>query len=162
MGVRLSRRGWNNVIIIAVVVFIAVIQFPELLRNRQMQESATDPAVTSLLPATAVVTRLVLPAHELSQAKAGEWQSHPPVAGAQQLITHWQTLSGTRVDEAVMAQLKPQLSAPRTAEIWLASVQEPVRVTYYQLPQFWLLRNWQGHWLAVTVDEAYLFPVKPQ
>lgn len=162
MGVRLSRRGWNNVIIIAVVVLIAVIQFPELLRQRQTQEAGSDAAVASLLPASAEVTRLVLPTHALSQAATGEWESEPPMADARQLVAHWQALSGTRVDEAVMTQLKPQLGKPRTVEIWLASVQEPVRVTCYQLPQFWLLRSWQGHWLAVTADEAYLFPVQIQ
>ncbi|MEJ2764478.1 hypothetical protein VV869_11035 [Photobacterium sp. MCCC 1A19761] len=163
MGVRLSRRGWNNVIIIGVILFIAVIQFPDLLRNRQAaNEAAGTPALALLLPESAEINRLVLPAHELLREESGAWRSQPPLPDAAQVVAHWQALAGTPVEDALMAQLKPQLTAPRTAEIWLASAQEPIRVTCYQLPQFWLLRNWQGQWLAVTVDEAYLFPASPE
>lgn len=159
MGIKLSRRGWNNVIIIAVVLFIAVIQFPDLIRARFEPDGvAPSPAMQSLLPEQAAVSRLVLPQNVLT-LQGSQWVAEPQIEGApQKIVEHWQAITGTVVDEVMIAQLKPQLSAPRTVEVWLQSAEEPIRVTVYQLPQFWLLRSWQGVWLAITVDESYLFP----
>ncbi|MGF1724505.1 hypothetical protein [Photobacterium nomapromontoriensis] len=158
---RLSRRGWNNVIIIGVVCFIAVIQLPELVKNRfasQDAPAASDAALTRLLPEGAKPVRMVLPEAELSRQSLG-WQAVPALSvPAHTLIGHWQTLAGTPVSHDMMTKLKPQLTTPRTVEIWLADHEEPVRVTVYALPQFWLLNNWQGDWFALSVDEAYLFP----
>lgn len=158
---RLSRRGWNNVIIIGVVCFIAVIRLPELLQQRfatNQPEPMVASGLTRLLPEDTPMTRLSLPQVALRQSELG-WLAEPPVSlPAATLAAHWQRLEGTPVNRDMMAQLQPTLQAPRTAEIWLASHEEPVRVTIYQLPQFWLLQNWQGEWLAVSVDEAYLFP----
>lgn len=158
---RLSRRGWNNVIIIGVVCFIAVIQLPELVKSRFASQDApvaSGSALTRLLPEGAKPVRMVLPDTALSHQTLG-WQAVPATSlPAHTLVAHWQTLAGTPVDDAMMAQLKPQLTTPRTVEIWLAAHEEPIRVTVYALPQFWLLSNWQGDWLALSVDEAYLFP----
>lgn len=158
MGIKLSRRGWNNVIIVAVVIFIAMVQIPELMKARHDATPSSSPAVQPLLPEQSVISRLVLPRYELA-LQGSQWQATPAMEGsAQSLVEHWQSIAGTIVDEQMMAKLKPQLGAPRTVEVWLQSAQEPVRVTVYQLPQFWLLRSWQGAWLAVSVEESYLFP----
>ncbi|WP_245823664.1 hypothetical protein [Photobacterium proteolyticum] len=159
MGIKLSRRGWNNVIIISVVLFIAAIQFPELIRARfEPEATQASPEVQALLPEQAVISRLVLHQHVFT-AEDGRWTAKPLVEGAPQtIVEHWQSITGTLVDDGTMAQLKPQLNAPETVEVWLHSADEPVRVTVYQLPQFWLLKNWQGNWLAISVDESYLFP----
>ena len=159
MSRKLSRRGWNNVIIVAVVLFIAVIQIPELIKARHgPAPSPASPGMQALLPEQAVISRLVLPRHEL-ELQGGEWIATPGMAAdPQAIVKHWQSISGTAVDEPMMVKLKPQLGGPRTVEVWLESAQEPVRVTVYQLPQFWLLRSWQGTWLAVSVEESYLFP----
>ncbi|WP_299017051.1 hypothetical protein [uncultured Photobacterium sp.] len=161
MGIKLSRRGWNNVIIIAVILFIALVQFPDLIRERLKPESTpvSPSASQSLLPEQAVITRLYLPGHTLIQ-QGSLWIAEPATEKSPQIIVeNWQSIAGTVVDEAMMTQLKPQLGTPRTVEIWLQSVEEPVRVTVYQLPQFWLLKGWQGVWLAISVDESYLFPL---
>ncbi|MGF1713506.1 hypothetical protein [Photobacterium chitinilyticum] len=162
MGIKLSRRGWNNVIIIAVVLFIAVIQFPDLIRERFATDDIHSSSnVQFLLPEQAVVSRLVLPQHVFTpqDLQGGSWTAEPQIEGAPQtFVEHWQSLAGTIVDDGMISQLKPQLSSPRTVEVWLQSADEPVRVTVYQLPQFWLLRSWQGTWLAISVDESYLFP----
>ncbi|MCW8329575.1 hypothetical protein MD588_12235 [Photobacterium sp. SDRW27] len=159
MGIKLSRRGWNNVIIIAVVLFIAMIQFPDLIRERfGTDDRSSSPVLQSLLPEQAIVSRLVLPQHVITSLD-GQWVAEPRMEEAPQtIVEHWQSISGTTVDEDMMAQLKPQLSTPVTVEVWLQAAEEPVRVTVYQLPQFWLLSSWQGAWLAITVEESYLFP----
>ncbi|GAB3529115.1 hypothetical protein [Photobacterium alginatilyticum] len=159
MGIKLSRRGWNNVIIISVVLFIAAIQFPELIRARLEPEATqASPEVQALLPEQAVISQLVLPQHVFT-TQDGRWIVDPHIVQQPEtVIEHWQSITGTLVDDDTMAQLKPQLNAPETVEVWLHSADEPVRVTVYQLPQFWLLKNWQGNWLAISVDESYLFP----
>ncbi|PSW11820.1 hypothetical protein C9J01_14960 [Photobacterium rosenbergii] len=157
---RLSRRGWNNVIIIAVICFIAVVQLPELVKHRFGHEGETQvqPDMTALLPTQAEIDQLHLPLTSVNR-EDGSWQASPRVAlPADQLISHWQSLAGTAVSNEMVGKLKPTLPPPSSVEIWLAGWEEPVRVTVYQQPQFWLLKNWQGEWLAISVEEAYLFP----
>ena len=157
---RLSRRGWNNVIIIAVICFIAVVQLPELVKRQfgQDRETQAQSEMTALLPTQAEIDQLHLPLTSLNREN-GSWLARPRVAlPADQLIDHWQSLAGTPVSDEMVGKLKPTLPPPNSVEIWLAGREEPVRVTVYQQPQFWLLQNWQGEWLAISVDEAYLFP----
>ncbi|MBC7001874.1 hypothetical protein BIZ37_04845 [Photobacterium sp. BZF1] len=157
---RLSRRGWNNVIIIAVICFIAVVQLPELVKQRFGHEGETQAQsdMTALLPTQAEIDQLHLPLTSVNR-EDGSWLAHPRVAlPAEQLISHWQSLAGTAVSDEMVGKLKPTLPPPSSVEIWLAGREEPVRVTVYQQPQFWLLKNWQGEWLAISVEEAYLFP----
>ncbi|WP_051415982.1 hypothetical protein [Salinivibrio socompensis] len=68
-------------------------------------------------------------------------------------------MTGTHVDEATLQSLRPQLATPRTLELTRSPDQEPIRITYYQQPQYWLMQNEQGQWLAVSVDRRYLFPL---
>jgi hypothetical protein len=162
---RLSRRGWNNVIIVAVVIFIATIQLPDLIKARlaSSDEASPDeivsPILHSLLPAKATISQLVLPHHQIMK-KEGIWISEPSINTEPQIwIDHWESIAGTPVNDDMMVKLKSQLTSPRTVEIWLQSAEEPIRVTVYQQPQFWLLKSWQGSWIAISVEEAYLFPL---
>ncbi|MGR5140707.1 hypothetical protein ACQKPX_03415 [Photobacterium sp. DNB23_23_1] len=157
---RLSRRGWNNVMIIAVICFIAVVQLPELVKQRFGQEGLAreGSGMAMLLPFESTIEQLHLPQTSL-QREGGEWVARPRVAlPAAQLISHWQALTGTAISNEVVGKLKSTLPPPSSVEIWLAGQEEPVRVTVYQQPQYWLLQNWQGEWLAVSVEAAYLFP----
>ncbi|MEH6533517.1 MAG: hypothetical protein V7735_19525 [Photobacterium frigidiphilum] len=156
---RLSRRGWNNVIIVAVVIFIAMIQLPDLIKARLASSDEASPILHSLLPAKATISQLVLPHHQIMK-KEGIWVSVPSINTEPQVwVDHWQSIAGTPVNDDMMVKLKSQLTSPRTVEIWLQSAEEPIRVTVYQQPQFWLLKSWQGSWIAISVEEAYLFPL---
>ncbi|MGF1874215.1 hypothetical protein L4D77_02645 [Photobacterium frigidiphilum] len=162
---RLSRRGWNNVIIVAVVIFIAMIQLPDLIKARLASSDEASPAevaspiLHSLLPAKATISQLVLPHHQIMK-KEGIWVSVPSINTEPQVwVDHWQSIAGTPVNDDMMVKLKSQLTSPRTVEIWLQAAEEPIRVTVYQQPQFWLLKSWQGSWIAISVEEAYLFPL---
>lgn len=157
---RLTRRGWNNVIIIGVLAFIAVIQLPELLRTRL---ATTAPSIVSstvipLFTSDRVLLQLILPQVTLQHSEAG-WQSQPPIAvDIATFIAHWQTLQGTKVTAKQLLALKKQLLIPYTIEAWLVGYSQPQRITAYQLAHFWLLNNGAGQWLAVTVDSDFLFP----
>jgi hypothetical protein len=76
---------------------------------------------------------------------------------AEDLASRWISLAGTEVDEDTFSQLKGSLSSPETIEVWYLDQEEPQRVTYYQTPKFWLLKNWQDKWIAVSVEDSYLF-----
>ncbi|WP_408900595.1 hypothetical protein [Photobacterium piscicola] len=157
---RLTRRGWNNVIIIGVLVFIAVIQLPELIRTRLIipTASVSSSTVIPLFAQNRIIQRLLLPAITFQHADTG-WQSQPTVTfDIATLISRWQTLVGTKVSEHQLAALKSQLTTPRTIEVWLVGHSLPQRITAYQLPYFWLFNNGSGQWLAVTVDADFLFP----
>ncbi|PST92985.1 hypothetical protein C9I86_07070 [Photobacterium sp. NCIMB 13483] len=157
---RLTRRGWNNVIIIGVLVFIAVIQLPELIRTRLIIPTApvSSSTVIPLFAQNRIIQRLLLPAITFQHADTG-WQSQPTVTfDIATLISRWQTLVGTKVSEHQLAALKSQLTTPRTIEVWLVGHSLPQRITAYQLPYFWLFNNGSGQWLAVTVDADFLFP----
>ena len=66
---------------------------------------------------------------------------------------------GTPVDEDNYRSLKPRLINLNSLEVWYRDQEEPQRITYYQLPQFWLLKNWQEQWIAVSVEANYLLPM---
>lgn len=157
---RLTRRGWNNVIIIGVLAFIAVIQLPGLIRARLTTPVASVPssAVIPLFAQDRIIQRLLLPKMAFQHSVAG-WESNPSITlDIATFIARWQTLAGTEVSEQQLVSLKSQLKTPRTVEAWLVGYSQPQRITAYQLPHFWLFNNGTGQWLAVTVDADFLFP----
>ena len=157
---RLTRRGWNNVIIIGVLAFIAVIQLPGLIRARLTTPVASvpSPAVIPLFAPDRIIQRLLLPKMAFQHSVAG-WESNPSITlDIATFIARWQTLAGTEVSEQQLVSLKSQLNTPRTVEVWLVGYSQPQRITAYQLPHFWLFNNGTGQWLAVTVDADFLFP----
>lgn len=157
---RLTRRGWNNVIIIGVLAFIAVIQLPGLIRARLTTPVASvpSPAVIPLFAQDRIIQRLLLPKMAFQHSVTG-WESNPSITlDIATFIARWQTLAGTEVSEQQLVSLKSQLKTPRTVEAWLVGYSQPQRITAYQLPHFWLFNNGTGQWLAVTVDADFLFP----
>ena len=157
---RLTRRGWNNVIIIGVLAFIAVIQLPGLIRARLTTPVASvpSPAVIPLFAQDRMIQRLLLPKMAFQHLVAG-WESNPSITlDIATVVARWQALVGTEVSEQQLVSLKSQLKTPRTVETWLVGYSQPQRITAYQLPHFWLFNNGAGQWLAVTVDADFLFP----
>ena len=157
---RLTRRGWNNVIIIGVLAFIAVIQLPGLIRDRLTAPVASvpSPAVIPLFAQDRMIQRLLLPKMAFQHLVAG-WESNPSITlDIATVVARWQALVGTEVSEQQLVSLKSQLNPPRTVEAWLVGYSQPQRITAYQLPHFWLFNNGTGQWLAVTVDADFLFP----
>lgn len=156
---RLTRRGWNNVIIIGVLAFIAVIQLPELIRARfTTTEMNTSSVVIPLFAQNRIIQRLVLPTMTFQQSAMG-WKSQPVVTfDIAAVIARWQTLKGTKISQQQLSVLKKQLLLPHTVEAWFVGLSQPQRITAYQLSHFWLLNTGTGEWLAVTVAGDFLFP----
>ncbi|WED21966.1 hypothetical protein L3Q72_00680 [Vibrio sp. JC009] len=153
---KLSRRGWNNLLILCIIIFIVALNLPNILK------SAFDEQELSPYP------YLLSQEKNLLQVDFAKWSlkrdgtnwvaTKDLSISALELVQRWKSLVGTEVTESTFTQLKPTLPNAQTIEVWYVEVEEPQRITYYQTPQFWLMKNWQEKWIAVSVDEGYLFP----
>ncbi|MEZ8464838.1 hypothetical protein AB6D04_11275 [Vibrio splendidus] len=163
---RYRGRRWNNILMFSVIAFIGVLNLPTLIKA-YLIEPEPDVTVSSPYPS------LLNPAAELQALHFANWSvvleddhwvyqfkdtALPQTTNAQELSQRWKELVGTEVDSQTYADLSPQLNTPHTIEVWYQDQEEPQRITYYQLPQFWLLKNWNDQWLAVSIEESYLFP----
>ncbi|KXF82725.1 hypothetical protein [Enterovibrio coralii] len=162
-----SRRTFNNFLIIGILVFIALINLPTYLRSKvaeydmaQQQEQMQDGVIT-LIPSDAAVQALQFPNFTLTEGSP--WQTDIALdVSPTELAGRWMNLSGTEIDADMYDKLKPNLRSPATLVVDLGQDVEPLRLTYYQLPQFWLMQNAENRWLAVSVDPNYLFPLANQ
>ncbi|ENM3842748.1 hypothetical protein VCSRO41_2997 [Vibrio cholerae] len=150
------RRRWNNILILSVIAFIAVINLPTVIKSYLLPDPASQ--FPSLLRTDSTLQALHFPAFSLEKSRE-EWQSEPELSvDGQELVQRWHALTGTEVDEATYRALQPTLPNAQTIEVWYADREEPQRITFYQTPQFWLLKNWQDRWIAVSAEASYLFP----
>ncbi|EKO3403566.1 hypothetical protein ACYVL9_002393 [Vibrio fluvialis] len=150
------RRRWNNILILAVIVFIGVLNLPAFIKSYLIEPEVSS-YPTLLNPHAKLqamhFARLSL---ELNQ---GRWRATPPTEVApEELVKRWQDLVGTEVDDETYLSLQPNLRSPQTIEVWYSDQEEPQRITYYRTPQFWLFKNWQDKWIAISVDNGYLLP----
>ncbi len=150
------RRRWNNILILSVIAFIAVINLPTVIKSYLLPDPASQ--FPSLLRTDATLQALYFPAFSLEKSRE-EWQSEPELSvDGQELVQRWLALTGTEVDAATYRALQPTLPNAQTIEVWYADREEPQRITFYQTPQFWLLKNWQDRWIAGSAEASYLFP----
>ncbi|ENN6813482.1 hypothetical protein ACAG41_003300 [Vibrio fluvialis] len=150
------RRRWNNILILAVIVFIGVLNLPAFIKSYLIEPEVSS-YPTLLNPHAKLqamhFARLSL---ELNQ---GRWRATPPTEVApEELVKRWQELVGTEVNDETYLSLQPNLRSPQTIEVWYRDQEEPQRITYYRTPQFWLFKNWQDKWIAISVDNGYLLP----
>ncbi|MBL4307110.1 hypothetical protein [Vibrio fluvialis] len=150
------RRRWNNILILAVIVFIGVLNLPAFIKSYLIEpEVSSYPTLLNPHAKLQAIhfARLSL---ELNQ---GRWRATPPTEVApEELVKRWQELVGTEVDDETYLSLQPNLRSPQTIEVWYSDQEEPQRITYYRTPQFWLFKNWQDKWIAISVDNGYLLP----
>lgn len=151
---------------LSVIAFIGVLNLPTLIKA-YLIEPEPEQQVSSPYP------YLLNPRAELQALhftkwslvlEDGQWSYQlkgsalAQSISAQERAQRWQQLVGTEVDPQTYTDLASQLNTPHTIEVWYQDQEEPQRITYYQLPEFWLLKNWNDQWLAVSIEESYLFP----
>ncbi|MEZ9891622.1 hypothetical protein AB4356_04535 [Vibrio lentus] len=163
---RYRGRRWNNILMLSVIAFIGVLNLPTLIKTYLIEsepELQTSSPYPYLLNPTAELQALHFAKWSVAQ-EDGHWvyQMKEPASeqsvSAQELSQRWQQLVGTEVDAKTYTDLTPQLNTPHTIEVWYQDQEEPQRITYYQLAEFWLLKNWNDQWLAVSIEGSYLFP----
>lgn len=146
-----SRRKYNNMLIIFVLLFIGVLQAPQLIKTYLLepeQEVETVTGVQPLFEGANAIQKMHFSDYDVVSNKSEQ---------DTKFIERWFTLEGTLLNEESVKVLKTKLSAPSTVEVWLENQEEPQRVTIYQAPNFWMMQNWQGEWIAVSAEEGYLF-----
>ncbi|WP_223823232.1 hypothetical protein [Candidatus Enterovibrio altilux] len=113
--------------------------------------------VIALIPEDISVTALRFPTFTLTQGFP--WETDFPLnISATELANRWLHISGTEISGEIYEQLKRDLGSPSTLVVGLGEELKPYRLTFYELPQFWLMQNWESRWLAVSVESHYLFP----
>ncbi|MEZ9514944.1 hypothetical protein AB4359_08320 [Vibrio splendidus] len=163
---RYRGRRWNNILMLSVIAFIGVLNLPTLIKTYLIEPEPE-------LQASSPYPYLLNPTAELQALHFADWSvvleddhwvyqfkdtTLPQTTNAQELSQRWKELVGTEVDSQTYTDLSSQLNTPHTIEVWYQDREEPQRITYYQLPEFWLLKNWNDQWLAVSIEESYLFP----
>lgn len=146
-----SRRKYNNMLIIFVLLFIGVLQAPQLIKTYLLEPKQSVEMVTGIQPlfeGTNPIQKMHFVDHDVT-SNTSEQDT--------KLIDRWFTLEGTVLNEGSVKVLKTKLPAPSTVEVWLENQEEPQRVTIYRAPNFWMMQNWQGEWIAVSAEEGYLF-----
>jgi hypothetical protein len=153
---KMSRRGWNNLLILAIIASMLILNLPTLIKNYLVPpEQASYPYVLN----PEVDIKLLNFADWSIQRHLLDWQSSKPLTiSPLELVQRWQGLNGTVVDDQTFSKLKPNLPSANTLEVWYADLEEPQRVTYYQTPSYWLMKSWQQQWIAISVEQDYLFP----
>ncbi|MGL4826805.1 MAG: hypothetical protein ACRC24_04910 [Vibrionaceae bacterium] len=165
-----SQRTFNNMLIASVLIAIALFNLPTYL-NSMYGKNAESPSaaaqVIALLPAASQPDAKTDPKADIVALhfaqltlvkKQANWQTSKPLSVApDELAKRWFELQGTLLEPQVVQSLQATLTDPQTVKV--ANRQHPpYELTVYQLPSFWVMRNWQGEWLAVTVEKEYLFP----
>ncbi|MEI8599491.1 hypothetical protein P4S64_23065 [Vibrio sp. M60_M31a] len=150
------RRRWNNILILGVIAFIVILNAPMWIKTYLLSEEV-DP-YPNLLRSDHQVSAIYYSGWEL-ELKNGEWQANIKVSiPSEELVARWQSLEGTELTEQQYETLKHQLKAPESIEVWYQGLDEPQRITFYRLSDFWLFKNWQDKWIAISVDDGYLLP----
>ncbi|ANQ20353.1 hypothetical protein BA893_01170 [Vibrio natriegens] len=150
------RRRWNNILILGVIAFIVILNAPMWIKTYLLSEEV-DP-YPNLLRSDHQVSAIYYSGWEL-ELKNGEWQANIKVSiPSEELVARWQSLEGTELTEQQYETLKHQLKAPESIEVWYQDLDEPQRITFYRLSDFWLFKNWQDKWIAISVDDGYLLP----
>ena len=147
-----SRRKYNNILMISVVVFIGVLQAPQLIKTYLLEPEPVVSEITSgvqpLFDSSDSIQTMHFSNFDL-KAEESEQDS--------QYINNWSSVEGTVLDAESVKVLKTKLPAPSSVEVWFKKEEEPQRITVYQAPNFWMMQNWQGEWIAVSAEKSYLF-----
>ncbi|MGF1740845.1 hypothetical protein L4C34_07165 [Vibrio profundum] len=151
-----NRRRWNNILILSVIVFILMLNLPQIIKTYLIED--THPQHETLLNPNYSLQAINFATWQLDK-KDGQWQiSRPSHVTASELVERWHRLVGTEIDEKTYLSLKPSLGMPETIEVWYQGQNEPQRITFYTTPKFLLLKNWKDKWIAITVSNKFLFP----
>ncbi|MFL9592282.1 hypothetical protein ACKC5O_09835 [Aeromonas schubertii] len=148
---RLSRRGWNNVIIVGVLAAITLLH-----RMEQMQEINSQNRQRTLLPADAVVLTWQGPTWQIERIGQG-WRSQPDLgldsAALGGLVSQW--------SQWLLPPTEPLRGAPTLIRVWLAASDDPVEVGLYQDNGRYGALLPPDRWLSLTAEQyqALLSPI---
>ena len=153
---QLSRRGWNNVLIFAVLAMMLVFQYS----GKKIEGDESTSQYQAALPAHAVV--LSMQFDNIQIQRVGSQLATLPELGLsqsqlKQIIKAWETATFKPViNDIVIANLAYGINI----SFVLANLSEPVTLILYQIDSGYLLQNWQGQLLQI--DESELQVLLPR
>ncbi|QUM86932.1 MULTISPECIES: hypothetical protein [unclassified Moritella] len=153
---QLSRRGWNNVLIFAVLAMMLVFQYS----GKKIEGDESAGQYQTALPAHAVV--LSMQFDNIQIQRVGSQLATLPELGLsqpqlKQIIKAWETATFKPVvNDIVIANLAYGINI----SFELANLSEPVTLILYQIDSGYLLQNWQGQLLKI--DESELQVLLPR
>ena len=159
--IKLSKSGWNNVIIFAVMGFILLINVvnkkvysPE---GENLEESASQ--ALAIIGQNQVILALTVQNVVLVERIGRTWRARPASISGQaleQMMMSWQQSSGE-----IMAQA-PEIDRQFSLDVQLdiAGVAEPLQLNVYATEQQLLVFNQSSQqWLALPIEiYGQLFP----
>jgi hypothetical protein len=156
--INLSRRSWNNVLIIGIAFFMLMIAAPTLIKQ-YLLEPAAQASEGLVLDPSAEPIEINYAGIQFYQ-QGDNWRAIPKKwnQDAESVVSRWKAMQGTPVDDETYQKLKPAFEHPMTIEVWYQEVEEPQRITAYPLDQFWLLNTYNGLWVAVSFEGSELLP----
>ena len=154
--VQLSRRGWNNVLIFAVLTMMLVFQYS----GKKIGGGDTASYYQTALPQNAIV--LSMQFDNIQIQRVGSQLATKPELGLsqpqlQQIIKAWETATFKPVAEGVVIA---NLAYGINISFELANLAEPVTLILYQINSGYLLQNWQSQLLHI--DESELQVLLPR
>ena len=139
---RLTKKGWNNVIILVVLVMLVVLR----LSDERLTGKDPAPVTDGLLPTGAVVLTWAAPAWRIERL-GQSWRAVPDLgrdgSGLDAVLNQWLSWQLPPAEMAVRGA-----SPPLT--VWLAGVAEPVTLQLYQDQGQYAVVNWRGQLLSLS------------
>jgi hypothetical protein len=151
--IRLSQKGWNNVMIYTVLILVALfIGLPEYLKQGRNEPQP------QLISASQTLLALHFPKHQIERA-GPNWRSQPAVLTEDQLtvlLQHWQQT--TLPDKSPIDPINPQLISE--VSVWLTGKPAQQQWQLYQAGEHaWLKAIDAGLWYRLPPGQAdLLFP----
>ncbi|MCS0542343.1 hypothetical protein NXY55_20400 [Aeromonas veronii] len=140
---KLSRKGWNNVIIVVVLIVITLLH-----RMETAQQENSAKRARPLLPDASVVLTWQGPIWQIERIGQG-WRSGPDLgldsAQLDARLARWQGWL-LPPGEAVRG-------APVTIKVWIAGQSDPVEIGLYQNSGQYGAQLPSGFWLALTAEQ---------
>ena len=156
-----KRRRSNYIIMMVVVAFIGLLNAPKIIKTYLIDDAHT--VVPTLKKESLSENQRYLFNQDIVLEKI-EWPEHWVISQednkTKDFIERWYHLVGTKVTKENYQKLKPSLGKPHVLNAYYQGIDTPQPLTFYQQPKFWLLRNWQGEWIAISVSEEYLMPTQ--
>ncbi|CAH0524414.1 hypothetical protein [Vibrio hippocampi] len=152
---KITRRRWNTILIVAITLFILVMASPQLIKQYLIAPSVVDPEAAVLNPYQAPIE---LNYNGVQFYFDDQWLAIPASLSeqAEQIVSTWGEMRGTLVDDSLLQKLRPSMESPVTVEIWYQDIEEPQRVTAYNMQTFWLIQNYNSQWLAISLNDQQL------
>ncbi|WP_440054965.1 hypothetical protein ACSLBF_02060 [Pseudoalteromonas sp. T1lg65] len=150
--INLSRKGWNNVVIISMLLMIFFLNG----LHHKLNPSEPELGIQAVLPEQSFILTLAFPGYKIERIGTS-WRIEKPHNTAdfseqqlRSLVSQWQ-----RLQLEVVAKPTLDTEALSVAQFWLATQELPLSYQLYQQQQqFWLYDKQTQRWFNLPKMHA--------